>query len=66
MEMHYDVPFCSNVLCEHNNTCEESTAESCIMTQREGCNGTNPVLTVKFRCTSTGCDGIPDEWKKTA
>lgn len=63
MEMHYDVPFCSNVLCEHNNTCEESTAEGYEL-KREGCDGTNPVLTVKFRCTSTGCDGIPDEWKK--
>jgi hypothetical protein len=63
MEMHYDVPFCSNVICEVNPECDDSAPEGYEMTH-EGCNSSHVVLTTKFRCDSTGCDGIPDEWKK--
>jgi hypothetical protein len=63
LQMHEDVPFCSNVICEVNPECEESAPEGYEITH-EGCNSSHVVLTVKFRCDSTGCDGIPDEWKK--
>jgi hypothetical protein len=63
MEMHYDVPFCSNILCEVNPECEESTPAGYEF-KHQGCESAHVVLTVSFGCDSTGCDGIPNAWKE--
>lgn len=47
LEMHYDVPFCSNIICEVDPTCNDSAPAGYEM-HHEGCGGTNPEVVVTF------------------